>query len=89
MTATSGEEAEGGAEGRDEKTTGGEGEEGKGGSEGAGDEGRGADEVMRPYEKFSTLKTGFGNCGSYKSEDGTLFIGWFTCAYNKASDKIV
>ena len=78
MTATSGDEGEGGTEGGGDEPTGRAGEGGKGGVTGI--VGSRADEVTRPYEKFSTLKTGFRNCGSYKSEDGTIYIGQFTCA---------
>ena len=32
-------------------------------------------EAKKSYEKLATLRKEFGHSGSYKSEDGTLYIG--------------
>ena len=32
-------------------------------------------ETKKSYEKLATLRKEFGHSGSYKSEDGTLYIG--------------
>ena len=37
-------------------------------------------EAKKSYEKLATLRKEFGHSGSYKSEDGTLYIGkTFVC----------
>ena len=46
----------------------GEGEAGSGG----GPEGK---EIRKSYDKMATLKKEFGQSGSYRSQDGTLYIG--------------
>ena len=34
-------------------------------------------ETKKSYEKLATLRKEFGHSGSYKSEDGTLYIGMY------------
>ena len=55
-------------QGDEGSTVEGQGEAGTGG----GPEGK---EIRKSYDKMATLKKEFGQSGSYRSQDGTLYIG--------------
>ena len=56
------------AQGDEGSTVEGDGKAGTGG----GPEGK---EIRKSYDKMATLKKEFGQSGSYRSQDGTLYIG--------------